>query len=142
MKQYIVALSCLFILFACTDADTASDKFDTNSYEKTKATLADKEKENPKTFLKISGTDKRRWLFGTTVYKGTIENTATSVAYKDVRVKLLYFNTDKEQVANHEEVVEEAIEPNESVSFKAKYKTPKGTDSVYAYIMSAKPVKE
>ena len=45
------------------------------------------------------------------------------------------------QVANHEELFENSIAPNDDFSFKAKYKTPKGTDSIAAYIMSAKAVK-
>ncbi|MFY7898623.1 MAG: hypothetical protein ACOVNY_00475 [Chitinophagaceae bacterium] len=142
MRCLFIALFSICTFISCNNEDVSSDKFDKDSYQKSKESLAEKEKSSPKTFLKITGTDKRRWLFGTTIYKGTIENTATTVAYKDVRVKLLYFNEEKEQVANHEELLDEIIEPNASINFKAKYKTPKGTDSVYAYIMSAKPVKE
>lgn len=100
--------------------------------------MGSKEKSIPLHFLIITGVDKRRRLFGTTVYKGTIHNKATVVAYKNVRVKLIYFNSQGIQTANHEEEFEEVIKPGDDFTFKAKYHTPKGTDSVAVFIMRAK----
>ena len=89
--------------------------------------------------MKLSGDDHRN-IWGKTVYKGIIKNTASVVAYKDVRVKLLYYKNGN-LVANHEELFDNTISPNDEFDFKAKYKTPRGTDSVAAYIMSAKAVQ-
>jgi len=136
MKSVILFLILASGLFSCQNKDK---KFDDHSYQETKITLAEKERSNPKQFLQLSG-DEHRNFFGKTVYKGVIKNTATVVAYNEVRVKLLYFKNGV-QVANHEELFENSIAPNDDFSFKAKYKTPKGTDSVAAYIMSAKAVK-
>lgn len=136
MKQLFLSLLIVAGLFACKSKEK---KVDEQKYEEQKTNLLTKEKESPKHFLVLTGDDHRN-LFGKTVYNGIIKNNATVCAYKGVRVKLLYFKNGT-QVANHEEVFDNTIEPNDDFSFKAKYKTPKGTDSVAAYIMTAKPVQ-
>jgi hypothetical protein len=136
MKKAIFCLLILTVFFSCNNKDK---KFDEHTYQEQKISLAQREKESPKTFLKLSGDDHRN-IWGKTVYKGTIKNTATVAAYKDIRVKLLYYK-DGSLVANHEELFDNTIAPNDDFDFKAKYKTPRGTDSVAAYIMSAKAVQ-
>ncbi len=138
MKQLLTLTILIIILASCGQKDNKN--FDPKNYEQTKQTLAEKEKGNSLHFLSVTGSDKRRWLFGTTVYKGTIHNKATVVAYKNVRIKLLYFNSEGKQTANHEEEFEDVINPGDNFDFKAKYHTPKGTDSVAAFIMNAKVV--
>ncbi len=134
MKSFfeIFILSSLFL--SCSSKDQ-KQKIDKQAYAQQKESLADKEKRSPKSFLEISGTYKRN-IWGKTVYKAEIKNTASICSYKNIRVKLLYFK-EGVQVTNHEELLEETITPNSILDFKAKYKTPKGTDSVAAYIMSA-----
>jgi hypothetical protein len=131
----VIALFC-FVSIACNHTEK---KFDQHTYEEQKISLLDKEKANPPYFLKLEGSDKRN-IWGQTVYKGVIKNTATVCSYKEIRVKLLYFK-EGQQVANHEEFFSDVINAQDEYSFKAKYKTPKHTDSVYAYIMSAKAAK-
>ncbi len=138
MKQLLILSFLLLIIAVCGSKDNKN--FDSKTYEQTKETLGSKEKTNPLHFLTVTGVDKKRWLFGTTVYKGTIHNKATVVAYKSVRVKLLYFNSQGLQTANHEEEFEDVINSGDNFDFKAKYHTPKGTDSVAAFIMRAKVV--
>ncbi|MBS1640172.1 MAG: hypothetical protein JST94_05930 [Bacteroidetes bacterium] len=136
MKKYYILLWATLIVFSCNNKEK---KFDEHTYQEQKISLAQREKENPKTFFKLQGDDHRN-IFGKTVYKGTIKNTASVVAYKDVRVKLLYYKNGN-LVANHEELFDNTISPNNKFDFKTKYKTPHGTDSVAAYIMSAKAVQ-
>ncbi len=135
MKQIIFIAIIVTGLIACGSKDKEK-KFDNHTYEEQKTSLLDKEKNHPLQFLKIEGDDRRN-IWGQTVYKGTITNKATLCSYRDVRVKLLYFKAGV-QVANHEELFDNSISPNDDYSFKAKYKTPRGTDSVAVYIMSAK----
>ena len=135
MKQLLTIFILIIVITACNSNN--NKKFDTKTYEQTKNNLASKEKINPLQFLSISGTDKRNRLFGTTIYNGTIHNNATVIGYKDVRIKLLYFNTQGKQTANHEEQFDTVINAGDNLNFKAKYRTPKGTDSVAAFIMSA-----
>ncbi len=136
MKQLLLILLVTTGLWAC---NTVEKKVDEHKYEEQKMSLLEKERESPKHFLALSGDDHRN-LFGKTVYKGTIKNNATVCSYKDIRVKLLYFKNGAE-VANHEELFDNTIAPGDDYTFKAKYHIPHGTDSVTAYIMSAKPAK-
>lgn len=138
MKQLLLLTILVIILAACGQKDNKN--FDQKNYEQTKQTLAANEKGNSLLFLSVTGSDKRRWLFGTTIYRGSIHNKATVIAYKNVRIKLLYFNSEGKQTANHEEEFEAVINPGDNYNFKAKYQTPKGTDSVAAFIMRAKVV--
>ncbi len=84
-------------------------------------------------------TDKRN-LIGKTVVTGVIANNATVCSYKKVRIKMLFYNREGKLVENHEEVVDEVIKANNKASFKSRYFTPKGTDSVALSVMSAEPV--
>lgn len=135
MKQLLTILFFTTIIVAC--GNNNNKNFDTKTYEQTKRNLASKEKTNPLQFLSISGIYKRNSLFGTTVYQGTIFNRATVIGYKNVRVKLLYFNTHGKQTANHEEQFDAVINAGDKFNFKAKYRTQKATDSVSATIMLA-----
>ena len=134
MKHLCLLLSA-FLIFGCKGKEK---KFNQQNYQEQKISLAEKERQSPKIFLKVSGDDHRN-LFGKTVYNGKIINTASVAAFKEVRVKLLYYKKGA-LVANHEEFFENAIKPGASLAFKTKYKTPRGTDSVSSYIMNAKPV--
>jgi hypothetical protein len=138
--KYLIALFCT-VLLACNNDDettiTSSNK-EKAGYNKAKESLADVEKRKPLQFLQMNGKSKRNKLFGTSVYKATITNTASIVSYNKVRIKLLYFNEKGELVENHEEEIDETIEPGNNIKFVARYKTPKGTDSIQASIMSAK----
>lgn len=137
MKKAIFLILALNLLFSCGRGGN-SEK-DIKKYEETKEKLAEREKENPLNFL-IVVADNKKNLIGQTVVKGVIENKASVASYKKVRVKLLYFKQGA-LVTNHEEVYDEVIRPNHRYEFKAKYFTPKGTDSVAASIMSAEVVK-
>ncbi|MBC7651309.1 MAG: hypothetical protein H7101_06125 [Deinococcales bacterium] len=135
MKQLLIVFILASIITGC--GNNNNKNFDNKTYEQAKVNLANKEKINPVHFLSISGSEKRSSLFGTTVYKGTIHNKATVIGYKYVRVKLLYFNAQGNQTANHEEQFDAIINAGDDFNFKAKYRTPKGTDSVAAFIMRA-----
>ncbi|WP_153799162.1 FxLYD domain-containing protein [Foetidibacter luteolus] len=139
MKQFIALIVTVLMLVSCGES---SDKgFDENNYQTAKESLADKERKSPVTFLEVGGNDKRNWL-GQTVVKGTIHNKATIVSYRDIRVKMLFYNKDGKLVTNHEDVYTETIAPGGSMKFKARYGTPRGTDSVALSIMSAAAVAE
>ena len=129
----IIIMTCLL---SC--GGNASSEKDIKNYEATKEKLAKREKKFPVEFLSISSTSKRN-LIGQTVVNGVIKNAATVTAYKKVRVKLLYYSSGS-LVENHEEVYDEIILPNNQHSYRAKYFTPKTTDSVSVSIMSAEVV--
>lgn len=135
--SYFIVLSISFT--ACKNKDAEADKLDKKTYKEQKESLLDKEKKSPKEFLVLTGEDNRNF-WGKSVYRGKIKNTATQCSYKNVRIKFLYYKSDGTYVTNHEDEYEDVIKPGDTFEFKTKYKTPSGTDSVTASIMSATSV--
>lgn len=132
MKNTILLFFALFI-FSCNQSET----LDTKDYESNKQTMLDKEQKNPKDFLTISGSNKRN-IVGQTVVRGTIKNNAVVAKYKDIDIKVYFYSKTKTLVDTEEETVYEQIFPGEQKKFKTKYFAPKGTDSVFVEIISAK----
>lgn len=137
MKQLLFCMLIIVSVVACKSKD--KDKsFDKVTYEQTKETLEDKERNNPLKFLQVSGHDhKNLFTFGKTVIKGEVSNSATVISYKDVRVKMLCYNKEGRMVEEHEDVLDETVQPNSSIKFKTKYHLPRGTDSIALSVMSA-----
>ena len=106
-------------------------------YEKTQESLKQAEQKNPVRFLVVSGNNKKN-LLGQTVVKGTIYNNAKIVSYKDVDIKLSFYSKTGALLEEDHQVVYESISPGGSKSFKSKFFTPKGTDSVYFTVIGAK----
>ena len=75
---------------------------------------------------------------GQTVVKGKLISSAKMVTYKDVDIKLSFYSKTGALLEVDQEVIYETIAPGSTVSFKTKYFTPKGTDSVAMKIVSAK----
>ena len=135
MKKIIV-FACLFtVLFSCKN-DKKEKKFDTETYEKVKETLADKEKKNPAKFIMVSD-HHRKNLIGQTVVIGNLTNRATVCWYKDVEIKLSFFSKTGVKLDEGLETVYENIGPGKTVKFKTKYFAPKGTDSVAVVVTKA-----
>ena len=135
MKKILVFASLLTVLFACKN-EKKEKKFDTETYEKVKETLADKEKNNPTKFIMVSD-HHRKNLIGQTVVIGNLTNRATVCWYKDVEIKLSFFSKTGVKLDEGLETVYENIGPGKTVKFKTKYFAPKGTDSVSVVVMKA-----
>lgn len=88
MKKLIAVLLAVSAIAACKN-DKKEKKFDTQSYEQVKESLAEKEKNNPASFLAVSNRDRKN-LIGQTVVIGYLTNKATVCWYKDVEVKLSF----------------------------------------------------
>jgi hypothetical protein len=130
--KFLPAIFCVVILFSC------KQKFDDKTYEENKVSLAQKEGNNPQQFLKLSSDDNRN-IFGATVIKGKIVNTASVAVYKNTRIKTLCYKNGI-RVEEHEDVMPDIIKPGTVKNFKIKYHLPKGTDSLALLIMSADTV--
>ena len=129
----LIFITCIFSI-ACNNV---SEK----EYENSKEKMMEKEMRNPVDFLSVSHTGKRN-LFGQTVVRGIIRSNASVSSYENVRVKMLYYNQEGALVENHEEVIKGVLAPKSTLNFKAKYFTPKGTDSVALSIMEADAIKD
>lgn len=136
MKKILFIFILSVLSISCSDTDEKEKiGIDKTDYQSKKESLLEKEKKSPTSFLELTGDDKRNF-WGKSVFKGVIKNNATQASYKNIRVKTLYFNAGQ-LIENHEDVIEDVIKPGNEIDIKLKYKTPKGTDSVAASIMSA-----
>lgn len=133
MKSWLAIVFIIF-LFSC------KEEFDDKTYEENKISLAQKEGDHPEQFLRISSDDKKN-LFGTTVIKGKVVNTASVATYKNTRIKMLCYSNGV-RVEEHEDVLPDLIKPGTVKNFKIKYHLPKGTDSLALSIMSADAVSD
>jgi hypothetical protein len=106
-------------------------------YENSKLSLEEIEKKTPRDFLTVTGTDKKN-LIGQTVVRGKIHNSAKVVSYKDVDSKLFFYSKTGALLQEDQEMIYETIAPGTTISFKSKYFSPKGTDSIAMKVLSAK----
>jgi hypothetical protein len=133
---FSAALAGSILLVACSGkGDKASTALD--PYENKKQSLQEMEAESPLRFLKATGRDKKN-LLRQTVVIGQISNSAKLVAYKDVELLLSFYSKTGVKLEEDHETVYEKIEPGSQQSFKTKYFTPKGTDSVSVEVIAAK----
>src|ERR1041384_5536367 len=121
-------MRALFICFMIFSVASCKEKFNSKTYAENKESLADRERVHPEQFLKISSDDKKN-LFGATIVKGKVVNTASVCAYKNARIKMLCYRNGI-RVEEHEDVIPDAIKPGTVRNFKTKYHLPKGTDSL------------
>ena len=129
-----------FIFLIVVSIVSCREKFDSKTYEENKQSLADREKEHPEQFLRVSSDDKKN-LFGTTVIKGRLVNTASVCCYKNTRVKMLCYKNGV-RVEEHEDVVPDVIKPGNVKNFRTRYHLPKGTDSLALSVMSADVISD
>ena len=60
------------------------------------------------------------------------------VSYKDVDIKLFFYSKTGALLQEDQEMIYETIAPGATASFKSKYFSPKGTDSIAMKVVSAK----
>lgn len=134
MRIVVIASFVVMCLLSCNQ--TKTDKIDEQDYAKTKESLESKEKKSPLRFLKVDA-DFHKNIIGQTVIKGEVKNIATVAVYKNIRLKLLYYNKEGKLFENHEEVLDGSLSPGDAKKYKAKYRTKEKTDSIAVSVMSA-----
>ena len=132
--KYLLAITSIVCLFSC------KQKFDDKTYEQNKISLAQRENDHPDQFLKIWSDDKKN-LFGATLIKGKIVNTASVAVYKNTRIKMLCYKNGI-RVEEHEDIMPQLIKPGTVKNFKIRYHLPKGTDSLVLSVMSADSISD
>lgn len=134
MRKHFAIAACLFSLLSCSNnAMTGKDE---GAYNKQKQTLLNEEKKKPLSFLKVYASNRKN-IWGSTVVKGAVSNTATVCSYQDIRLKLLSFDKGRKPLEEHEDVIDGPLKPNDSKDFKLRYHLPRDTDSVSVSVMSA-----
>jgi len=132
--KFSLAAICIVLLISC------KEKFDNKTYTENKESLAQREAKHPEQFLHISSDDRKN-IFGATVIKGKIVNTASVAVYKNTRIKMLCYKNGI-RVEEHEDVMPALIKPGAVSNFKIKYHLPKGTDSLALSVMSADAISD
>ena len=130
----------LFFFFMVLTIASCKEKFDSTTYAENKESLKDREKEQPAQFIRISSDDKKN-LFGATVVKGKLVNTASVCWHKNTRIKMLCYKNGA-RVEEHEDVIPEVIKPGNIKNFRTRYHLPKGTDSLALSVMTADVVSD
>ena len=137
MKKIISVIFCgTLIFYSCNSSEDKENK-NQEKYENSKLSLEEIEKKSPADFLTVTGTEKKN-IIGQTVVKGKIYNNAKIVTFKDVDIKLLFYSKTGALLQEDQEKIYETITPGSSVSFKSKYFSPKGTDSIAMKVIKAK----
>ena len=90
-----------------------------SSYQETKMTLEDKEKQNPTSFLSTDGTYRKN-LLGEWVLEGTISNSATIATYKDVVLEINFYSQTETHLGTEEEAIYEYFPAGKTKNFKIK----------------------
>src|SRR5678815_451623 len=126
-------MKCLLAIIAVVFLFSCKEKFSDKTYQENKISLAQKESDHPDQFLKISSDDKKN-LFGATIIKGKIVNTASIAVYKNTRLRMLCYKNGI-RVEEHEDIIPELIKPGTVKNFKIRYHLPKGTDSLALSVM-------
>ncbi|MBW7838864.1 MAG: hypothetical protein H3C36_04315 [Chitinophagaceae bacterium] len=139
MKTFISFFIPCLLLASCASDSVSKQEREKASYEQTKKTLQEKEKDNPLLFISITGAMKKN-LIGQAVIRGKLSSTATVAVYKDINIKLDFFSKTKALLESDKEIIYVALKPGTTESFKTKYFAPKGTDSVSLSVISATTV--
>ncbi len=137
MKKQLPLIFCVCFLFLSCASREEKTEARREKYEDSKLSLEEIEKKTPTDFLTVAGTDKKN-VIGQTVVRGKIHNKARIVAFKDVDIKLKFYSKTGTLLQEDQEMIYETIAPGNTVSFKSKYFSPKGTDSIALTVLSAK----
>jgi hypothetical protein len=137
MKKYPVYILAVFVSLSACSSNEEEQKASQKKYEEVTLSVEEMEKKSPLSFLKVTGADKKN-LMGQTVIKGNISNKAKMVTFKDIDVQLSFFSKTGTLLMEDHEVIYDEVAPGNNISFKSKYFSPKGTDSVAMKILSAK----
>lgn len=137
MKKRLPLICCICLLFTACSSSQDKENSSKEKYENNKLSLEEIEKKSPTLFLTVSSSDKKN-IIGQTVVKGKIFNNAKVVSYKDVDVKLFFYSKTGTLLEEDKEVIYETIAPGTAKTFKSKYFSPKGTDSISIKVVSAK----
>ena len=138
-KQLVKTIFLLAILFLAASCNNGNSLIKAAPASEATISVAKNERENPINFLKTEGSYRknvaRRW-----VVEGTITNTATETIYKEVVIKILYYNKAKAEIGSEEQTINDYFQPGRPKKFKVKSYGVYGAKSVGFQLISAKPL--
>jgi hypothetical protein len=136
----VISIFFLSMITSCNLAEKNKEEKKKQSYEVSKKTIEEIERESPLKFVSVVGKDKKN-IIGQTVVKGTIINKATTVAYKNFSIRVSFYSKTGTLLEEDEETIMEQVGPGDEVEFKSKFFAPKDAEEVKLKVVSAKAVK-
>lgn len=136
----VMAIFFLSMIASCKLAEKNKEEKKKQTYEASKKTIEEIERESPLKFVSVVGKDKKN-IIGQTVVKGTIINKATTVAYKNFSIRVSFYSKSGTLLEEDEETIMEQVGPGDEVEFKSKFFAPKDAEEVKLKVVSAKVVK-
>jgi hypothetical protein len=136
----MIAIFFLGMIASCNLAEKNKEEKKKQSYEASKKTIEEIERESPLKFVSVVGKDKKN-IIGQTVVKGTIINKATTVAYKNFSIRVSFYSKTGTLLEEDEETIMEQVGPGDEIEFKSKFFAPKDAEEVKLKVVSAKAVK-
>ena len=136
----VMAIFFLGIFASCNLKENNKEERKKQSYEASKKTIEEIERESPLKFVSVVGKDKKN-IIGQTVVKGTIINKATTVSYKNFSIRVSFYSKTGTLLEEDEETIMEQVGPGDEVEFKSKFFAPKDAEEVKLKVVSAKAVK-
>lgn len=131
-------LACLVFFIGAVAFDTfirstrSSSGYNSSpkSYKAQKMTIAETERSQPTRFLNASGTYQENFFGNKLKVNGTISNSATTVTYKDARVRITYYSKTKTNLGSEDYTIWEKFPPNHTKRFKLKIKNYSNVKSI------------
>jgi hypothetical protein len=134
----IIMFFFLAIFLSCNSDQNSN--YPPNSYENTKMTLEDQEKENPLAFLRAKGTYRKN-LIDQWVFEGSVTSSATVATYKDVVLRIVYYSKTDTEMGSEDKTVFEYFKPGASQEFKIKTNGYKKAEKIGFEIVSAMAIQ-
>lgn len=96
---------------------------------------------NPKKYLTLNYTSKKN-IAGKISVEGSISNGAGLAIFKDIQLKISFVNKLGTEMGTEYLMLEDYVDPDQSIEFEEKYKAPKGSAEAVVTLEDAKPVME
>ena len=96
---------------------------------------------NPTKYLSLNYTSKKN-IAGKINVEGSVSNGAGLAIFKDIQLKVVFLNKLGTEMGSEYLMLDEYVDPGNSINFEQKYKAPKGSTEASVILESAKPVME
>lgn len=135
----VLVLSLVTYVIYANNQSTYVSPFSTQkSAEELKVDLAQTEKQNPTNYI-TGRTSHHQNLVNQTVLEGTLSNSATLAAFKDVVLQVDFLSKTNTIITTQNITVYESINPGQTIIFKKKIFVSKDVADVHVTIAGATP---
>lgn len=142
-KLYFFKVNGIHLFLALLSVGCSSNSsrgYDSNpTYEETKVSLEETEKQNPVSFLSSNGTYRKN-LLGEWVLEGKIVNSATIATYKDVVLVINFYSKTETVLGSERRILYEYYTPRQKKDFKIKIPGYRKAKKIGWNIESASPI--